>query len=777
MASFIPQNKRGIFAAVTYLMTCLLAVSTGKAPSAYVTVSQEGSPLALRVDKDGTYKVTIDGTTWLESHNTFFTIDGIMYSTMDGSLKVSSGPMMHFGVNPRLGPFEQVDIIWEAMDPKKTKIMTSFQVYSEESAVVFTQNFTLGGLRGTSQGDKDGLCTGFPTFQVTDQMKTELGYLAFGDVFLQQQSISNLKLYTAPITSGLYSSPLTLFNRTKHTMVLSPFKEFMVSSMVFDDVNDVIMQGIMGMISEIPKDFVHQTVVYFRKGIKEALYRWGRTLLKQYSTVRYTEKDVTLNYIGYWTDRGAFYYYYTEPNKTYEQTLIDVKAEADRLFIPYKYYQLDSWWYFKGDNGGVKNWTAMPSIFPHGLGYLNKQLDIPLAAHNRYWSSSTDYAKQNGGKWNFIVEKEKAIPHDKDFWDYLLRSSKDEWGLTLYEQDWLNVEFEELNCTLENVTVARKWLMDMGHAAMVNDMTIQYCMPMARHLLQTVEIPHMNQARASGDYIPGNGQWNIGLTSIIYHALDIRPFKDNFRTTSANEHHPKYKQEPVPFLQAVISIHSTAPVAPSDSLGFTNVTLLNRTMSSDGRLLQPSQPMMAVDGYLLNMAFPDENLGIAGLVWSSHSNVSGAIYGSILVIDTKTTIHVIPSDVDLEMIQQPSVAYLDLQSSDTIQMFDDSNPITIMPSNPLEIQLWQTAPTFTFRNQLWAVLGEVDKLVPFSPKRFQKIEVAEVDVVIQLMAGPREQINIQVWTSGALWMVTCHTDTAVPVEVRIEAMDSFQCLM
>lgn len=53
----------------------------------------------------------------------------------------------------------------------------------------------------------------------------------------------------------------------------------------------------------------------------------------------------------------------------------------------------------------------------------------------------------------------------------------------------------------------------------------------------------------------------------------------------------------------------------------------------------------------LQMAFPHENLGIAGLVWSSHSNVSGAIYGSILVIDTKTTLKVIPSDVDLEMVK------------------------------------------------------------------------------------------------------------------------------
>lgn len=106
-------------------------------------------------------------------------------------------------------------------------------------------------------------------------------------------------------------------------------------------------------------------------------------------------------------------------------------------------------------------------------------------------------------------------------------------------KDWLNDEFAEMKCTLENVTVGRKWLLDMGDAAMRNNLTIQYCMPMARHLLQSVEIPHMNQARASGDYHPGNDQWNIGVSSILYHALDIRPFKDNFRTTSANEHHRK----------------------------------------------------------------------------------------------------------------------------------------------------------------------------------------------------------------------------------------------
>lgn len=57
--------------------------------------------------------------------------------------------------------------------------------------------------------------------------------------------------------------------------------------------------------------------------------------------------------LGYSTDNGAYYYYQTEPNKTYEQTLYDVKDYADAQGIPYKYVLLDSWWYYKGPSGGT----------------------------------------------------------------------------------------------------------------------------------------------------------------------------------------------------------------------------------------------------------------------------------------------------------------------------------------------------------------------------------------------------------------------------------------
>ena len=75
------------------------------------------------------------------------------------------------------------------------------------------------------------------------------------------------------------------------------------------------------------------------------------------------------------------------------------------------------------------------------------------------------------------------MPTEQRFWDYLMSSSL-EWGLKVYEQDWLYNEFSEMNCkferearefkpltsntntgTLESATLARQWLVQMGTAA------------------------------------------------------------------------------------------------------------------------------------------------------------------------------------------------------------------------------------------------------------------------------------------------------------------------
>ena len=45
-----------------------------------------------------------------------------------------------------------------------------------------------------------------------------------------------------------------------------------------------------------------------------------------------------LSFEGYWTDNGAYYYYQTMgPNITYEDTLIELNEEFQKMKLPMKY--------------------------------------------------------------------------------------------------------------------------------------------------------------------------------------------------------------------------------------------------------------------------------------------------------------------------------------------------------------------------------------------------------------------------------------------------------
>lgn len=81
----------------------------------------------------------------------------------------------------------------------------------------------------------------------------------------------------------------------------------------------------------------------------------------------------------------------------------------------------------------------MPSVFPHGLDYLRNRTQWPFQGHNRFWSRDTTYAKANGGQFDFIIQGDYAVPTNQSFWDFLMATSA-QWGLVVYEQDWLDDE-------------------------------------------------------------------------------------------------------------------------------------------------------------------------------------------------------------------------------------------------------------------------------------------------------------------------------------------------
>ena len=116
-----------------------------------------------------------------------------------------------------------------------------------------------------------------------------------------------------------------------------------------------------------------------------------------------------------------------------------------------------------------------------------------------------------------------------------------------------------LNATRQQLGLARTWLLQMGRGARRAGVTVQYCMTYARMLLQSVEVPTVSQFRASDDYGAGNDAqcgfpycvYYVGTTSILAHAMQLGPSKDNYWSTplqggsahvcDAGSHHNSYR--------------------------------------------------------------------------------------------------------------------------------------------------------------------------------------------------------------------------------------------
>ena len=188
------------------------------------------------------------------------------------------------------------------------------------------------------------------------------------------------------VGSSFRMGPLVLFNFTQRgeqdILVLSPFSQFMATS--FYQTNSFFEYGIMGTMSPVPANYNQLMIVFYSSnGINEGVREWGQTMQRAYNrTNQYRLNDMIINYLGYYTDAGGFYWYHTEEEKNYEETIVDV---YNSIPLPINYIQLESWWYYQGIEGGVRNWTARPDVFPDGITGLRRRIEnLPLVVHNRY---------------------------------------------------------------------------------------------------------------------------------------------------------------------------------------------------------------------------------------------------------------------------------------------------------------------------------------------------------------------------------------------------------
>ena len=124
-------------------------------------------------------------------------------------------------------------------------------------------------------------------------------------------------------------------------------------------------------------------------------------------------------------------------------------------------------------------------------------------------------------------------------------------------------------------------------------------MDFTRHLMTSVELPAVTQARASGDYHPGNDQWKVGTTAIFTSAIEIAPSKDSYwsQPDPQSGHYSAGTKEPYNRLQSAVISLSNGPLAFSDRIGYSDVDLIMRCCSTSGLVLRPDTSATMIDAY------------------------------------------------------------------------------------------------------------------------------------------------------------------------------------
>ena len=105
-----------------------------------------------------------------------------------------------------------------------------------------------------------------------------------------------------------------------------------------------VQWGVIGTMEEVPAGWSMETLMHIEaEGVNAAVLHWGVALLQAYGKKRSTAlTEISTSHVGFATDNGAYYYYHTEPNTTYQQTMYDAQTYWESLDVPFRYVWFDS---------------------------------------------------------------------------------------------------------------------------------------------------------------------------------------------------------------------------------------------------------------------------------------------------------------------------------------------------------------------------------------------------------------------------------------------------
>ena len=359
------------FAALVALL-CLSSLAAAAAAAAAVE-------LDVSVDDNFSYTVGVNGAVWLYSSpvRAYFQHTEYPAPTKVGAAKTCSGA-------DSIGKFSSSSQLWKAGPIGFT---TTVKSYAALGAVVF-ETAVPGGASGTnasvpvvpggwpgSQGNVKPIVA-FPAFATDakavgngtgaglaalDQLRWEdnFCYYSHGPALSMQGNKSKSML-----GQGMYGGPIVLHERANitadpskslTTLILAPLDNVKHhGSYRNDTLNSAWELGVYSQVTTLAPGFLHRTLMLAGAGVTATVERYGKLVMKLAGTNRTAAlaTDVVVNYLGYWTDSGAYYYAdipfghnltrmaeTAGPGMNMEDVSVAVKKHLDVQKVPIKYWQ------------------------------------------------------------------------------------------------------------------------------------------------------------------------------------------------------------------------------------------------------------------------------------------------------------------------------------------------------------------------------------------------------------------------------------------------------
>eukprot|EP00039_Didymoeca_costata_P022624 m.347079 g.347079 ORF g.347079 m.347079 type:complete len:830 (+) comp31229_c0_seq1:119-2608(+) len=632
--------------------------------------------------------------------------------------------------------------------------------------------------------------------------------------------------------AGLDYGPMVLFNESGEqfpSLIIAPASNIKLGAMSLtgdgclwksnsSDHSCTWSHGPSGELTFVEEGFTHMTSMTLGYGIRSSLFAWGGNLLKLHNTTRM--QDDTLEKLGAFTDNGAFYDagYWSRENNTEPDASAVLAAWGNALTeqqLPIKYIQLDDWWYVGGDTvEGVvqctKSFTPLlynttdgkqKQLFPEGLSPLTKQFGGGLMLYMVNFCASNDYLKEDESVRSFVDPKGRFFLMPKGNTSEIaygrILDEGIKQGMTLFEIDFMQQNFDEVPYYRTNPHTAEQWLQGLSDAAVTRGIVMQLCTATPRDAIASALLPAVTQMRASVDFAcwcssePTSGNWDVGGQTLLLSSLRLGSSKDTFfsQDNQTGINHEQCSKCPVPTHHAELDVFmatlSRGPIGLGDGIHNTNKTLVMRTCTENGTILAPQYALTPIDAtWATGRHPPTIDDKAAAAVWSAHTEFGLLVWHFVFGLDVPTSFPLLGKDlwppikstafVSRGWHAPPCRNGSTVASCGVVIGTMPDMKTGLPPSDlPLGTHFWELTTIAPVTDGGIALLGELDKIVHVSPARFNAISEMRGGLYIKLAGAPQEvvrlyfAVNLQEHNSGYIVVktVTLSSDGVASTEM------------